>query len=211
MGATRTQCERERAAGTLDVFFGMVGGVIVRPLRGRLLCFRLVASLLIGIVLTFLMAWASMCFPINAVYKPLTQWPCKVPDEWPPPTDSVQAVGGNAPGFAASARGPNGSILLATGGSFGLPVPAVSWRAVIVSEGSTVTTIYAWGRWQGLPLRPTWPGFALDTAFYTAIAFILWTAPGVVRRCLRRARGHCPACGYDLKDSPSATCPECGA
>jgi hypothetical protein len=61
-----------------------------------------------------------------------------------------------------------------------------------------------------LPVVPILRGFALDTAFYAAIAFTLWSAPGAIRRRLRRARGRCPACGYDLKGSMSAVCPECG-
>jgi hypothetical protein len=60
-----------------------------------------------------------------------------------------------------------------------------------------------------LPAFPLWPGFALDTAFYGAIVFTLWSAPAVIRRRVRGARGHCSACGYDLKGAP--TCPECGA
>jgi hypothetical protein len=62
-----------------------------------------------------------------------------------------------------------------------------------------------------LPLRPLFPGFALDTAFYAAIALTLWSAPRLIRRRLRRARRHCPACGYDLKGNTSIVCPECGA
>jgi hypothetical protein len=61
-----------------------------------------------------------------------------------------------------------------------------------------------------MPVRPV-PGFALDTAFYTALALTLWSAPGLIRRRLRQARGHCPACGYNLKGAPTTTCPECGS
>jgi hypothetical protein len=62
-----------------------------------------------------------------------------------------------------------------------------------------------------LPLLPLWPGFALDTAFYGALTFLLWSAPGVLRRRSRRRRGACPACGYDLKGGSAAgKCPECG-
>jgi hypothetical protein len=67
-------------------------------------------------------------------------------------------------------------------------------------------------RINALPAIPIWPGFALDTAFYAAIAFTLWSAPTAIveGRHRRRARGRCPACGYDLKGSTSIVCPECG-
>ncbi len=61
-----------------------------------------------------------------------------------------------------------------------------------------------------LPMRPVWRGFLLNTAFY-ALAFILpagmWWS---LRRFLRRRRGLCPACGYDLGHAQQDTCPECG-
>jgi hypothetical protein len=38
----------------------------------------------------------------------------------------------------------------------------------------------------------------------------LWFAPAVLRRQIRRARGRCLACGYDLKGATLAVCPECG-
>jgi hypothetical protein len=60
-----------------------------------------------------------------------------------------------------------------------------------------------------LPYYPLWPGFAINTIFYAAILWLLFAAPGSVRRRLRIRRGVCPACAYPVGQSP--TCTECGA
>ena len=67
-----------------------------------------------------------------------------------------------------------------------------------------------------LPLRPIWPGFAVNTVFYAAVLWFLWMTPFAVRRWWggrRIRRGLCPKCGYDLRGSPphADACPECGA
>jgi hypothetical protein len=62
--------------------------------------------------------------------------------------------------------------------------------------------------WSGLPCNPLWPGFLVDTAFWGGAAFMVWSAPGFVRRGVRRRRGRCVRCGYELKGL--AVCPECG-
>ncbi|MEZ6241931.1 MAG: hypothetical protein R3B57_02710 [Phycisphaerales bacterium] len=59
-----------------------------------------------------------------------------------------------------------------------------------------------------LPLRPIWPGFAIDAVFYAGVCWVMLAAPGVVVRWRRRRRGRCPACGYDLAGLDA--CPECG-
>jgi hypothetical protein len=59
-----------------------------------------------------------------------------------------------------------------------------------------------------MPLRPLWPGFAINTIFYAAILLALFFAPGSVRRMIRRRRGLCPACAYPVGTSP--VCTECG-
>ena len=59
-----------------------------------------------------------------------------------------------------------------------------------------------------LPLEPVWPGFFLDTLFYAALAWMLWSAPFATRRLIRRRRGLCPWCAYPA--GASATCTECG-
>lgn len=64
---------------------------------------------------------------------------------------------------------------------------------------------------QGYPLRPIWPGAALNTAFYAAILFALWRAL-IARRCHRRRRRNlCVHCRYSLAGITSTACPECGA
>ncbi len=61
-----------------------------------------------------------------------------------------------------------------------------------------------------LPFRPIWPGFAFDTIFYAAILWPLIIGPFALRRLIRRRRGLCPACGYDLRHGAHEVCPECG-
>ena len=59
-----------------------------------------------------------------------------------------------------------------------------------------------------LPYGPIWPGFAINTTFYAAILWMVFFAPGMVKRTLRRRRGQCPACAYPV--GTSSVCTECG-
>jgi hypothetical protein len=60
----------------------------------------------------------------------------------------------------------------------------------------------------GLPLKAIWPGFAINTIFYAAILWLLFAAPGFVRRRIRARRRQCPACAYPV--GTSNICTECG-
>jgi hypothetical protein len=68
-----------------------------------------------------------------------------------------------------------------------------------------------------IPASPLWPGFAINTIFYAALLWLLWIAPGKIRRCIivrGRIRGHrCPACGYQIAPGGGIgpVCSECGA
>ena len=64
-----------------------------------------------------------------------------------------------------------------------------------------------------LPLRPVWPGFAVNTIFYAAVLWLPFVGLGAFRRRRRTKRGLCPKCGYDLRGraSENKLCPECGA
>ena len=57
-----------------------------------------------------------------------------------------------------------------------------------------------------LPLRPIWTGFALNTILYA----VLLRLPFALRRLIRRRRGLCVKCAYDLRGTDHKACPECG-
>jgi len=62
---------------------------------------------------------------------------------------------------------------------------------------------------RALPLRPLWPGFAINTVFYAGVLWVLWATPFALRRMIRHRRGRCAQCGYPIGQSP--VCTECGA
>ena len=54
-------------------------------------------------------------------------------------------------------------------------------------------------------------GLFANIAMFSAAAYGLLFVPVRLRRHLRRRRGHCPGCNYDLRATPAgAPCPECG-
>jgi len=54
------------------------------------------------------------------------------------------------------------------------------------------------------PLRPIFPGFIINTLFYTAIWFGIFFGVATLRRFVRKKRGRCVKCGYDLRGQRSA-------
>ena len=80
-------------------------------------------------------------------------------------------------------------------------------------SGTTIDTFWAFDSTNGarilLPLRPLWPGFAINTLFYAGVLWVLFCGPFSLRRMIRRRRGQCPACAYPIGKSP--VCTECGA
>ena len=59
-----------------------------------------------------------------------------------------------------------------------------------------------------LPMRPVWPGFALNTAAYALTAWLMCLLWMLTMRTQRRLRGLCGRCAYPV--GVSAVCTECG-
>ena len=69
---------------------------------------------------------------------------------------------------------------------------------------------WLWERveWFVLPLRPQWPGFAINTMLYGGVPWLLVCGPFELRRFRRRKRGLCVYCAYPI--GRSDVCTECG-
>jgi hypothetical protein len=63
---------------------------------------------------------------------------------------------------------------------------------------------------RAIPVIPIPLNFAADSLVYSFPWLALWFALPPLRRSLRRRRGHCPRCNYDLRADLPSGCPECG-
>ncbi len=64
--------------------------------------------------------------------------------------------------------------------------------------------------WNSLPVRAQSRSWVINSIFYAMILWILICGPFALRRLIRRKRGLCVACGYDLRGDLERGCPECG-
>ncbi len=96
------------------------------------------------------------------------------------------------------------------------PIPQLGYRVTMWRDADLHSFALSFDRpeWLGsssfriLPLRPVWPGFAVNTLFYAALLWSLICSPFALRRFLRLRRGLCPKCAYPMGES--SVCTECG-
>jgi len=79
------------------------------------------------------------------------------------------------------------------------------WCAILVMPRPSPDK---WRSLRALPLRPIWPGFAINTILYATFLWLLIPGPVLLRRFIRVKRGRCPACAYPVGESD--VCSECG-
>ncbi len=144
--------------------------------------FRIVLFLLLGVVTTVGVAWGCMYF-----FSPRWRIPREYADRivdglWPLPYPHPEWVYG-------------WPLVVLTNG-----YPIEPWMVITPSAYDDELQL----------LTPIWSGFAINTVFYAAILWMLWLSPFVVRRFIRRRRGRCIKCGYDLRGAEHEACPECG-
>ena len=202
------------------------------------LAFKLVVFLLLGAVVNVGVAWGCATWSragtsidsLNSV-EMAALWnehtADKRSDNWEP---RVTDVGPRWTGFGATKteigdrRYVNGGWIRSGGGIIrGLTITEHGWPTRCVRETSrldTLTIIYRvsfppappdWGQWFNDRLESiVWPGFLINTLFYAVVLWLLWSAPFAARRLIRRKRGRCVKCGYDLRGAEHELCPECG-
>ena len=60
------------------------------------------------------------------------------------------------------------------------------------------------------PTRVIWPGMIVNELFYVLLFATTFAGWRYGRRWIRRRRGRCPQCDYDLRGNSGGGCPECG-
>ncbi len=159
--------------------------------------------LLAGAVVNVAVAW-GMAASVNPF---LSKPPVSRPDGW-------YEIHIKSATFTFSA----GQSVIQYVATAGWPLTCGSYEYNITGGVGSIEGGFELGVWTGpaggfgpraLPLRPVWPGFTVNTLFYAGILWLLILA-FTLRRLIRRRRGLCLACGYDLRHAEHEACPECG-
>ena len=191
--------------------------------------------LLLGALINVVVAWGACLVNLRSDTSKIepeavpTLWSRYAPPHWPAPGNNYDR-GERAESFLRTflRTGPHKPVAAPDIGpdlyyvhsvDVGWPLRSLEGGdaftvADAVIDRDYTTNLYIWGRpdrdevW--FPFGVIWPGFAIDTIFYAAILWLLTLGPFATRRLIRRKRGRCIKCDYDLRGDFSGGCPECG-
>lgn len=155
-------------------------------------------------------------WPLDSA-EPLAEWQARrVHDIWHPRFAEVPGWGPLASPDPLNNDGdPQGNPWGGVQAGFGWPMLSVYATMVpgptipgplMVERGLPAP----WRPGMALPVVPMLPGTVVNSVVFGAGVFSLVVGLRAARRSVRRARGACPACGYDLRHGFLAGCPECG-
>lgn len=85
------------------------------------------------------------------------------------------------------------------------PRPYRTVNAIVITPSTPILR-----RWDLLPFGIIWRGLLLDSGLYATIWGALSFVPRPLRHMIRRKRGRCIECGYNLLGDFEQGCPECG-
>lgn len=91
------------------------------------------------------------------------------------------------------------------------PTQPTFWQSESLRDGIAVPRFLRNTKRGGravLPIRPLWPGFAINTLFYAMILWGLFAATFTLRRRRRIHKDLCPRCTYPVGECD--VCTECG-
>lgn len=191
--------------------------------------------LLIGAVLQLSVAWALHLLQAPDLSKPVpstpVSWLIDVPDSWPRPYFTWQiglfgkdVVAQSHVSGVAEVGASQGEILIwqAVRCQIGWPFRSLesTFLSILDANGSTDLGealdrgIHIKNDREDLesylPVRPRSFAFVLNTIVWAMFSFGLIQGGAATRRYLRRRKGRCAYCGYQLSNLRGDRCPECG-
>jgi len=185
---------------------GRMGG------RPRGFISRAIVFVLAGAIVNIAVAWGCSIWSHPTNVRELSwEEALGLVTEYTPPGEPVEVgwpVQGDGFGMSFSTSWHLGSLPDVSEGRCGWPTRCLRMGVWIPkSNGDSAHIVNGIRLSSGklLPLRPIWPGFAINTLFYAAIVF---AAPVKVRRRRRIKRGLCPNCAYPI--GAGEICSECG-